>query len=649
MPRIDSNAITSFLTEKVIPNLHDWGWSNEVASQLAAIRRERVNQPVIFVGITTSSVVAGALQTKATIEQYLDDNSIDADIVCVGTHGLCSSEPIVEVQLPGRTRVAFGNVTSDKVSSILDGVLNNYISPESSIFQYYSPIHEPWHGIAYRHELPFFKKQNRILLRNSGIINPESIAEYIAHGGYRALAITLRRHTCDDVCRIVEESGLRGRGGGAFPTGIKWRKALKQATNERYLICNADESDPGGFMDRLLIESDPHRVIEGVILGAYAIGAGKAYIYIRNRYQLAVERMQKAIEQAYELGLIGYDILGSGFSLDIVIKQGPGAYVCGEETALIRSLEGKRGMPSIKPPYPTEMGLNGKPTVVNNVETLANIPDILLNGSDWFTRIGTAASKGTKIFSINGMASQTCLVEVSMGEPLSVLLDLAGGTKPGRTFKALHLGGPSGVSVTPEELTIPIDFEQLLSQGIVMGSGGAQVLDDSVCMVDLVKYFMHFIRNESCGKCIPCREGSNRMYQILDNISRRPFSNEGHNTLERFKGVIQLETLAEVMRDTSLCGLGQTAPKPILKALKSFRDEFEEHIFDRKCRSSVCRDLRTFYIDVEKCTGCTACARKCPTQAIYGTPRSPYFIVEERCIGCGICQETCKFDAVFFK
>lgn len=649
MARCDSKAEISFIKDAVIPNLHDGVWLTEVNAKLSALRHERVRQPIIYVGVTTSSIVAGALKTRSAIEQYLDDYSVDADVICVGSHGLCSLEPIVEVQMPGRTRVAFANVTPERVNSILDGALNGFIQPENAIFQYYSEIHEPWHGIPFRNELPFFKRQNRVLLKNAGIICPDSIAEYIAHGGYSALAKSIRKYTYDDICRIVEESGLRGRGGGAFPTGTKWRKALQVATSDRYLICNADESDPGGFMDRLLIESDPHRVIEGIILSSYAVSASKAIIYIRDRYKITIQRIQNAIEQAYEVGLLGYDILGSGYSLDIEVRKGPGAYVCGEETALIKSLEGKRGMPSIKPPYPAEFGLNGKPTVINNVETLANIPEIISNGPQWFASLGTEGSKGTKIFSINGQASQTCMVELTFGEPLGALLDLAGGVKDGRTFKALHLGGPSGVSVTADELDAPIDFDELPKRGISLGSGGVQVFDNTVCMVDLVKYFMHFIRNESCGKCIPCREGSNRMYQILDNISKRPVSNEGHNTLERFKGVIQLETLAEVMRDTSLCGLGQTAPKPILKALKSFRDEFEEHIFDRKCRASVCRDLRTFYIDIERCTGCTACAKKCPTQAIYGTPRSPYFIVEERCIGCGICQDTCKFGAVFFK
>ncbi len=643
-----SNTDRSFFIDQVIPNLHN-EFPKEIQDKLIIYRRERVGKPIIYVGVTTSSIVAGALQTIDAIQNYIDENGIEAELVRVGSLGMCSFEPIVDIQLPGKNRISLKNVTADMVPSLLDGALNNYIQAGSAFFQYTSPIHESWSDIPFMNDLPFFSKQNRILLRNSGVINPESILEYIAWGGYSALAKTLRQYTCDSVCKAVEDSGLRGRGGGGFPTGVKWRRALAIPTNERYFICNADESDPGAFMDRLFIESDPHRIIEGIIISSYAIGASKAYVYIRNRYVLTVERMQNAINQAYDMGLLGYNILDSGYSLDISIRLGPEAYVCGEETALIKSLEGKRGMPSIKPPYPTEIGLNNKPTVVNNVETIANIPDIMNNGADWFAAIGTKNSKGTKIFSVNGKASYTCMVEVSMGVPLSTIVDLAGGVKPDQVLKAVHLGGPSGASVIPEEMEVAIDFEELSDLGIPMGSGGVQILDESVCMVDLTKYFMHFIRNESCGKCIPCREGSNRMYQILDNISRRPYSNEGHNTLERFKGVIHLETLAEVMRETSLCGLGQTAPKPLLKALKSFRDEFEEHIFDRKCKAGVCRDLRTFYIDVDKCTGCTACAKKCPTSAIIGTPRSPYFIVEEKCIGCGTCQTTCKFAAVFFK
>lgn len=641
-------ADKTFFCEQVLPLLHA-ELNSDTQKHLSTYRHERVKKTVIYIGITTSSVVAGALKTMKAIEGYLEENSVDAIIVPVGSYGLCSFEPIVEVQLPGKKRVAFRNVTYDRVEFLLDGVFNSFVQPDTALFQHNSDILEPWPDIPVKDDFPFFAKQDRLLLRNIGIINPENLLEYISFGGYRALAYTLRNQTSDSVCRIVELSGLRGRGGGGYPTGLKWRKTLSVAATERIMICNADESDPGAFMDRLLVESDPFRIIEGLTISAYAIGANKAIIYIRNRNKLAVDRLTLAMEQAYDFGLLGYNILDSGYSLDISIFQGPGAYVCGEETALIQSLEGKRGTPSIKPPYPNEVGLNGKPTVVNNVETLASIPDILLNGADWFMKIGTATSKGTKIFSVNGKASLTCVVEISMGRPLSAIVELAGGVKPDCTLKAIHLGGPSGVSVTPDELYLPVDFDELKVHGIPLGSGGVQILDQSVCMVDLTKFFMHFIRNESCGKCIPCREGSSRMYQILNEISRRPDSSDKHHTLERFKGVIQLETLAEVMHDTSLCGLGQTASKPLLKALKAFRDEFEEHIFDRSCRAGVCRDLRTFYIDTEKCTGCAACAKKCPTNAIIGTPRSPYFIVEDKCTGCGSCMEVCKFASVFYR
>jgi NADH:ubiquinone oxidoreductase subunit F (NADH-binding)/Pyruvate/2-oxoacid:ferredoxin oxidoreductase delta subunit len=384
-------------------------------------------------------------------------------------------------------------------------------------------------------------------------------------------------------------------------------------------------------------------------IAAYAIGASKAYIYTRKRYEFTVQRLETAIEQAYSAGLLGYNIMDSGYSLDISVKKGPGAYVCGEETALIQSLEGKRGMPTLKPPFPATKGLHGKPTIVNNIETLANIPLIVEKGSEWYNTIGTEKSKGTKLFSVSGKVNQTCLIEVPMGTSIAKVVELAGGVQQGRTLKAVQIGGPSGGAATPEELNTPIDFEPLKQIGVSMGSGGITIYDDTVCMVDMVKYFMQFVQNESCGKCIPCREGSQRMCAILDSITKRPNKDDQHSTLERFKGVIQLESLAEVMRDTSLCGLGQTAPNPVLSALKKFRDEFEEHIFDRKCRSNVCHNLRTYYIDVEKCTGCVACAKKCPTNAIIGTPRSPYFVVEDKCIGCGICEEVCKFSAVFFK
>lgn len=648
MDNQDNSKGLKFFLEHVL--IHDpSGYPKEVQDQLEIYRRNKIKKPIIYIGITSSSVCAGALNVKKAIESYIEENSVEIDLVTIGSIGLCSDEPLVDVQLPGKNRIVFRKVTPNDIPTILDGVLNRFVPTEMALGQYRHRFQEPWQDVPFLDELPYFKEQNRIILSNCGVINPNSIIDYMSRGGYRALAKAIRNHTYDEICTMVEQSGLRGRGGGGFPTGTKWRKALEVPTDQRYMICNADESDPGAFVYRLLMESDPHRIIEGLVISSYAIGASKAIIYTRNSNSLTVERLEYAIKQAYEAGLLGHNILDSGFNIDMSVRKGPGAYVCGEETALIQSVEGKRGMPTVKPPYPTEQGLFNKPTVVNNVETIANISSIILNGVNWFTSIGTEKSKGTKIFSISGMAKNTCAIEVSMGTPLAKIVDIIGGVRDGRNLKAIHIGGPSGFSALPEELNIPIDFDKLKESGLAMGSGGIQVLDDSICIIDMVKYYMHFIQKESCGKCIPCREGSRRMLEILQNISKRPINENGHNTLERFKGVIHLESLAEVMRDTSLCGLGQTAPNPVLRTLKLFRDEYEEHIFDRKCKAGVCRDLRTFYIDIEKCTGCTACAKKCPTSAIIGTPRSPYFVVEDKCIGCGICEDVCKFSAVYFK
>lgn len=638
----------SFFTSKVLHSPND----DEVAyieDKLTILRRQKISKPIVFIGVTSSSVVAGALDTKKAIEEYIENSKAEIELVEVGSIGLCSLDPIMDVQLPGKCRISFQRVTAELVPSILDGVLNNYLLEEHVLAQYRNQFHQPWTNISYFDELSFFSSQHRVLMANCGLICPNSIVDSFANGTYKAFAGVLRNHTHEEVCQIVEKSGLRGRGGGGYPTGAKWRETLESPADQKYLICNADESDPGAFMDRLLMESDPHLLIEGIAISAYAIGASKAIIYTRNRYEFTVIRLEQALKQAYDYGLLGHNILDSGYSLDITIRKGPGAYVCGEETALIQSLEGKRGMPTLKPPYPSTYGLFGKPTAVNNIETIANIPFIITKGFEWFNSIGTERSKGTKFFSVSGKVNTTCMVEVPLGTSIAKVVEMAGGVPKGRKLKAVQIGGPSGGCVAPHLLNTPIDFETLKELGLSMGSGGITVYDDTVCMIDMVKYFMHFIQKESCGKCIPCREGSRRMLEILDNITRRPVNDDGHNTLERFKGVIHLEGLAEVMRDTSLCGLGQTASNPVLSTLKYFREEFEEHIFDRKCTAAVCKNLRTFYIDVDKCTGCGACAKKCPTSAIIGTPRTPYFIVEEKCIGCGICDEVCKFSAVFFK
>ena len=647
--RSSISATGEWLLQRVLLNPGPTPGAEE-KERLSILRREKVNKPVIYIGSASCGVVSGAVKTRESIQQYLHDYQIDAEIVEVGCAGLCSVEPIVDVQLPGRPRISFTNVHPGQVELIFADILHHIIPGVDVLGQYRSALKEPWENVPYLDEHPFFHPQQRILLKNCGIINPESIDEYIAHDGYKAFIKTITAYTPDKVCDVIESSGLRGRGGKGFPTGQKWKLARQHSSDQKYLICNAEESDPGAFMDRALMEGDPHLILEGIAIASYAIGATKAYIQIRKDYPLALKRMEKAINQARALGLLGNNILNSGVNLNIILRVGAGAFVCGEETALISSLEGKRAMPDHKPPYPTQSGLFGKPTVINNVETLANIPVILNKGPKWFSEIGTVKSKGTKVFAIAGKVKNTGLIEVPMGTPLrKIVFDIAGGTLNGKKFKGLHLGGPSGNSLPESLLDLPVDFDDLGDNGIIMGSGGMIVMDENTCVLDTAKYFVGFMEKESCGKCIPCREGTRRMHEIMENVTRRPLSESGHETLERFKGLMQLESLAEVIRSTSLCGLGKTAPNPLLSTLKWFREEYEEHIFDRKCRAGVCHNLRTFYIDVNNCTGCTLCEPKCPVNVIFGTPNNPYFIIEDKCIGCGICYDVCKFSAIFVR
>jgi NADH:ubiquinone oxidoreductase subunit F (NADH-binding)/Pyruvate/2-oxoacid:ferredoxin oxidoreductase delta subunit len=622
----------------------------EDTERLALLRRDKVSKPVIYIGSASCGEVSGASATRKAIQQYLEDYNIEAEIVGVGCAGLCSVEPIVDIQLPGRPRISFTNVHLDRVEIIFADILHHIIPDVEVLGQYRSKLKEPWENVPFLDEHPFFKPQQRHILTNCGIINPESIEEYIANGGYKSYVKTITSYTPEKACEIVESSGLRGRGGKGFPTGQKWKIARQHSSDQKYLICNAEESDPGAFMDRALMEGDPHLVIEGMAIAAYSIGATKAYIQIRKDYGLALKRMEQAINQARVLGLVGNNVLNSGVNLNIYLRSGAGAFVCGEETALISSLEGKRAMPDHKPPFPTQSGLFGKPTVINNVETLANVPLIIGKGPKWFAETGTATSKGTKVFSIAGKVKNTGLIEVPMGTTLrQIVFEIAGGTINGKAFKGLHLGGPSGNSLPESMMDLPVDFDEMEKQGLIMGSGGMVVMDESTCVLDISRYFVGFMEKESCGKCIPCREGTRRMHEIMENVTRRPVTESGHETLERFKGLMQLESLAEVIKSTSLCGLGKTAPNPLLSTLKWFREEYEEHIFDRKCRAGVCNDLRTFYIDVNKCTGCTVCEPKCPVNVIFGTPNNPYFIIEDKCIGCGICYDVCKFSAVFVR
>lgn len=618
-----------------------------ISEKLALLRREKVDKPVIFVGAGTCGLIAGAAETLATVKQYLADHRIKADVIEVGCIGLCSAEPLVDVQLPGKTRISYRNIKKEKVYSLLDATFNNTVNQEDVLAQFYNPNLVPWEGVPYLNDLAFFREQKRLVIDNCGLIDPASIEEYIARDGYKAYAKALANYTGAEICNLIEVSGLRGRGGAGYLTGKKWNIARNTQAEQKYLICNADESDPGAFMDRALIEGDPHKLIEGMAIAAYAIGASQAYVYIRSEYTKALANLRTAIQQAKEMGLIGSNILDSGANFYLNIKVGSGAFVCGEETALINNIEGKRGTPEPKPPFPAVKGLFGYPTVVNNVETLANIPLIVKNGPGWFSNIGTGTSKGTKLFALSGKIETTGLIEIEMGRTFrEVIYDIAGGIRDFRDFKAVQIGGPSGACLGVECLDVSIDYESLRKEGAMMGSGGLVVMDEGTCMVDVAKYFMNFLQNESCGKCIPCREGTRRMLEILESITRKPADDARHETLERFKGVMMLEELAAIVAETSLCGLGQTAPNPVISTLKYFRDEFEEHIFDRKCRANVCKGLRTFYIEIDKCTGCTVCFRKCPTSAIIGTQRSPHFIVQEKCIGCGICFDSCKFNAI---
>jgi len=618
--------------------------------QLKVLRRDDVSMPVIFIGTGTCGLGAGAGKTKLATQEYLTHHGIDATIIDVGCIGLCSSEPILDVQLPGKKRISFEKVTSDKVENILEKVFYNELPEQPTLGQFMRGDGKPWGGVPSIDDHPFFAPQTRVVLQNCGIIDPTSIEEYIAHGGYQTLVKTLQTKTAEEVCRNAEESGLRGRGGGGFPTGKKWSLANQERADQKYLICNADEGDPGAFMDRAVIEGDPHRLIEGMAIAAYAIGASKAYVYIRAEYPLAVKRLKNAISQAYDLGLLGSNIAGTSFSLDLLVKMGAGAFVCGEETALIHSIEGKRGMPRPRPPFPSTSGLFGKPTVINNVETFSNVPTIFAKGEGWYSSIGTATNKGTKVFALSGKINLTGLVEIPMGTTIrDIIFKIGGGIRNGKKFKAVQIGGPSGGCITEANLDIRIEYESLLKVGAMMGSGGLVVMDEDTCMVDVAKFFMDFIQRESCGKCIPCREGTRRMLEILESITKKPSNGNGYDALERFKGVMQLEKLGSIIKETSLCGLGQSAPNPVLSTLRWFRDEYEAHIYERVCPSGACTDLRVFHIDVEKCTGCMVCAKKCPTGAIIGAKKTPHFIVEDKCIGCGTCEEVCNFEAISVK
>lgn len=507
----------------------------------------------------------------------------------------------------------------------------------------------PVERLLYKHEkntvdtvemedIEFFKHQKRVALENCGKIDPENIEEYIANDGYFALAKVVKEMTPEQVIEEIKKSGLRGRGGAGFPTGVKWSFAAPVQADQKYVVCNADEGDPGAFMDRSVLEGDPHSVLEAMAIAGYAIGATKGFIYVRAEYPIAVERLHIAIKQAREYGLLGKDIFGSGFDFDIDIRLGAGAFVCGEETALLASTEGRRGEPRPRPPFPAVKGLFGKPTVINNVETLANIPKIIRKGSEWFASMGTEKSKGTKVFALAGKINNIGLIEIPMGTTLrTIIYDIGGGIPKGKKFKAAQTGGPSGGCLTEEHLDIPIDYDNLTAAGSMMGSGGLIVMDEDNCMVDIARFFLEFTQEESCGKCPPCRIGTKRMLEILDKIT------SGKGTPEDLEN---LEVLAQTIKDSSLCALGQTAPNPVLSTLKHFRSEYEAHIYDKKCPAGVCQALLSYKIDPRKCRGCSLCARNCPAEAISGKIKEPFVIDNSKCIKCGECINRCKFGAV---
>lgn len=572
------------------------------------------------------------IMVKLNDELKKQDLADEISVVQTGCHGLCALGPIMIIYPDA---AFYAMVKEEDIPEIVSEHLLKGRPVERLLYdETVTPA-----GIKSLSDTDFYKKQHRVALRNCGVINPENIEEYIGTGGYAALGKVLTEMTPDDVIQTLLDSGLRGRGGAGFPTGLKWKLAKQNDADQKYVCCNADEGDPGAFMDRSVLEGDPHALLEAMTIAGYAIGASQGYIYVRAEYPIAVERLKLAIAQSREMELLGDDIFGSGFSFDIDLRLGAGAFVCGEETALMVSIEGNRGEPRPRPPFPAQKGLFGKPTILNNVETYANIPQIILNGSDWFASMGTEKSKGTKVFALGGKIHNTGLVEVPMGTTLrEIIEEIGGGIPNGKKFKAAQTGGPSGGCIPAEHYDIPIDYDNLLAIGSMMGSGGLIVMDETDCMVDIAKFFLEFTVEESCGKCTPCRIGTKRMLEILDKITN------GHAKLEDLD---RLEELCYYIKENSACGLGQTAPNPVLSTLKFFRDEYNAHIIDKTCPSGVCKALLSYHIDAEKCKGCTICARNCPVNAISGSVKNPHVIDPETCIKCGVCMEKCKFDAVY--
>jgi NADP-reducing hydrogenase subunit HndC len=581
----------------------------------------------------TGCVSNNSFKVKTALEKELAKHGLQEEIqvITTGCNGFCANGPIVVVKPEG---IFYQLLKEEDIPHLVE---EHFLKGRPVSELMYSPAKgEP--PIPKMSDIPFFGKQQLIALANRGLIDPENIDEYIARGGYKALTKVLGQMTPEEVIEEIKASGIRGRGGAGFPTGKKWELARNSEGEEKYVICNGDEGDPGAFMDRSIIESDPHAVLEGMAIGAFAIGAGHGFIYIRAEYPLALERLTQAIEQARDYGLLGEDILASGFDFDVTVSKGAGAFVCGEETSLIGSLEGKLPEPRVRPPYPAQAGYHGQPTNINNVETWANIPHIINRGASWFSAIGTATSKGTKVFSLVGKVNNTGLVEVPMGISMrEIVFDIGGGIPNGKKFKAVQTGGPSGGCLPESLLDTPVDYESLTQAGSIMGSGGMIVMDEETCMVEVARYFVSFTREESCGKCSPCREGTWHMKNILEGIVQGKGQEQDIELLER---------LGRLIKETALCGLGNTAPNPVLTTIRYFRDEYLAHIRDRRCPAGVCKALIRYFILPDKCVGCMACAKNCPVNCISGERKKVHVIDQSICIKCGMCYSVCNYDAV---
>jgi NADH:ubiquinone oxidoreductase subunit F (NADH-binding)/NAD-dependent dihydropyrimidine dehydrogenase PreA subunit/(2Fe-2S) ferredoxin len=608
----------------------------------------------VTVGMATCGLATGAEPVFSYLTALAKEGADRIFVVPVGCIGFCQKEPLVDILITHLPRITFAHVDGEKVQEIAKSLLQNRISVDHAAWRYdedeFLILNTARHlnngsltadieSIVHYRKIPFFQKQLKIALRNCGYINPEDIEEYIARGGYSSLYKVLNEMKPEEIIEEVKISGLRGRGGAGFPTGMKWQICRDIKGDSKFIICNADEGDPGAYMDRSILEGDPHSVIEGMLIGASAIGAGEGYIYVRTEYPLAIGRFTKAIEDAEKYGFLGEDIFGRGFNFKITISQGAGAFVCGEETSLIASIEGHPPEPRLRPPFPAESGLWGKPTNINNVETWSNIPVIIARGGDWFSRIGTEKSKGTKVFSLVGKINDTGLIEVPMGIKLEEILEIGGGISEGKKFKAIQTGGPSGGCIPGSLLDLPVDYEKLTEAGSMMGSGGMVVMDEGTCMVDVAKYFLEFLKDESCGKCTSCREGTQQMYEIVKRIT------EGRG---KEGDVDLLENLGNVVKAASMCGLGQTAANPVLSTIRYFRDEYIAHTMEKRCPALVCKALISYIIDPELCGGCTICLKNCPNGAINGEPKKVHTIDQKKCIKCGICVSVCppKFKAV---